>query len=109
MILNYYLMLGAVLESMDPAAKAVAGPQNNPMMPVAWTTTYKGGRVFTTTMGSAQDLLNEEFRRLLVNAVYWAAGLEEKIPPKADARLRSVGQGGPPAAIEADKDLSEEG
>ena len=29
------------------------------MMPIAWTKSYKGGRIFTTTMGSAEDLLNE--------------------------------------------------
>jgi Trehalose utilisation len=81
------LMLGAVLESMDPGAAPVAGPQNDPMMPVAWTRTYRGGRIFTTTMGSAQDLLNEPFRRLIVNACYWAAGLERQIPARSDVRI----------------------
>jgi len=33
-------------------------------------------------MGSAQDLLNPSFRRLLVNACYWAVGLENQIPTK---------------------------
>lgn len=81
------LMLGAVLESMDPASVPVKGPQNEPMLPVAWTKSYRGGRVFTTTMGSAQDLLNEAFRRLVVNACYWATGMDSKIPPKADVRI----------------------
>src|SRR5215831_11819530 len=81
------LLLGAVLESMERSAPAVAGPQNDPMMPIAWTKTYRGGRVFTTTMGSAQDLLNEAFRRLMVNACYWATGLERRIPAKSDVRL----------------------
>jgi hypothetical protein len=57
------------------------------MLPVAWTKFYRGGRIFTTTMGSAQDLLNEGFRRLVVNACYWAAGLESKIPAKADVGI----------------------
>jgi hypothetical protein len=81
------LLLGAVLESMEPSSKPVAGPQNQPMLPVAWTKTYRGGRIFTTTMGSAQDLLNEPFRRLLVNACYWAVGLESRIAERSDARL----------------------
>jgi len=81
------LLLGAVLESMEPSAVPVVGPQNDPMMPVAWTRTDRGARVFTTTMGSAQDLLNEAFRRLLVNACYWAVGLERRIPSGADVRL----------------------
>jgi hypothetical protein len=38
-------------------------------------------------MGSAQDLLNEPFRRLLVNACYWAMGLESRIPARADVRM----------------------
>ena len=81
------LLLGQVLEGMKPEDPPVAGAVNDPMMPVAWTKTYKGGRIFTTTMGSAEDLLNEGFRRLLVNACYWAAGLEKRIPPRADVAL----------------------
>src|SRR5437667_88360 len=42
----------------------------------------KTNKVFCTTMGAATDLENEGLRRLLVNAVYWAAGLE--VPAKAD-------------------------
>ena len=78
------LVLGQVLEGMAPTDAPVAGKVNDPMMPVAWTRTYTGARgkparTFTTTMGSAQDLLNEGFRRLLVNASYWALGMEGKI------------------------------
>jgi type 1 glutamine amidotransferase len=81
------LLLGQVLEGMKPADAAAAGEVNDPMMPVAWTRSYKGGRIFTTTMGSAEDLLNEGFRRLLVNASYWALGMEKDIPPRADVAL----------------------
>lgn len=77
------LLLGEVLEGMQPSDKAVAGPQNDPMMPVAWTKTYRNARVFTTTMGSAQDFANEGFRRLLVNAAYWTLGLEKNISTKS--------------------------
>jgi type 1 glutamine amidotransferase len=83
------LVMGAVLSGMNPTDKPVAGPKNNPMMPIAWTKTYKGaqgqtGRVFTTTMGASQDWLSEGLRRLLVNAAYWCVGLENKIPDRAD-------------------------
>jgi type 1 glutamine amidotransferase len=81
------LLLGEVLEGMQPTAKPVAGGQNEPILPVAWTKTYRGARVFTTTMGSSQDLENEGFRRLLVNATYWALGMEKKIPAKANAGI----------------------
>ncbi len=58
-------------------------------MPVAWYRNYTGkggtaGRVFTTTHGASEDLLNEGFRRMSVNAVLWAAGLEGQIAPTAD-------------------------
>ena len=39
--------------------------------------------MFTTTMGCSQDLQNEGFRRMMVNATYWALGMENKIPAKA--------------------------
>ncbi|MEK7403716.1 MAG: ThuA domain-containing protein [Acidobacteriota bacterium] len=86
------LVLGQVLEGMKPADAPVAGAQNDPMMPVAWTRTYTGAagkkaRVFTITMGSSQDLENEGFRRLLVNACYWALGREKKIPAKSKVDL----------------------
>jgi type 1 glutamine amidotransferase len=81
------LMLGQVLTGMAPVDAPVQGPKNDPMMPLAWTRAYKGARVFTTTMGSAQDLLNEGFRRLMVNAVYWAVGLESKIPARSKVDL----------------------
>ena len=86
------LLLGQVLEGMQPSDPPVAGKANDPMMPVAWTKTYAGGqgrsgRAFTTTMGSAQDLLNEAFRRLLVNATYWALGMESRIPARAEVGL----------------------
>lgn len=82
------LVLGQVLEGMTPDSPVVTGEdakKNDPMMPVAWTKTYAieggpKGRVFTTTMGSATDLASEGMRRLLVNACYWATGLENAIP-----------------------------
>lgn len=40
--------------------------------PVAWTRTHKGGRVFYTSLGHADDFQVEPFRRLLGNAVHWA-------------------------------------
>ncbi|MCS7315891.1 MAG: ThuA domain-containing protein [Bryobacterales bacterium] len=86
------LVLGQVLDGMTPQSPPAPGPVNDPMMPVAWVKSYRGAqgkvaRVFTTTMGSSEDLLSEGFRRLLVNACYWALGMEDKIAPEADVRL----------------------
>jgi hypothetical protein len=60
---------------------------NNPMMPISWVKSYtvpggKKGKVFTTTIGVASDMLIEGTRRLLVNAVFW--GLDIEVPLKAN-------------------------
>ena len=89
------LVLGQVLTGMQPDSKPLEGKKNNPMMPVAWVKTYtppggKPARVFTTTMGASQDLASAGLRRLLVNACYWAVGLEEKIA--GDLNVELVGE-----------------
>jgi type 1 glutamine amidotransferase len=53
--------------------------------PAAWARTYRHAkgeaRVFTTTQGASEDLPNPGFRRMLVNACFWATGLEDQITP----------------------------
>jgi type 1 glutamine amidotransferase len=88
------LVFGQVLSGMHPKDAPAAGTVNNPMMPIAWIKTYtaasgKQARVFTTTLGTSEDLLVAADRRLLVNACYWALGLERKIRP--DAKVDLVG------------------
>lgn len=75
------LLLGQVLEGMNSTDPPAGGAVNDPMMPVAWTRPH----IFVTTMGSAQDLLNAPFRRLLVNATYWALRLP--VPARASVAL----------------------
>jgi type 1 glutamine amidotransferase len=80
------LALGRILDGMTPASPPAKDKQD---MPVAWYRTYqsasgRAGRVFTTTHGASEDLLNEGFRRMLVNASHWAAGLESSIQPAGD-------------------------
>ena len=41
-------------------------------------------------MGAATDLVAEGTRRMIVNAAYWALGLEEKLP-QGGADVRIVG------------------
>jgi Trehalose utilisation len=83
------LVMGQVLAGMEPD-----DPPNpdKPPVPVAWTKTYTGtggktSRVFTTTMGHGGDLRSEGFRRLLVNACYWALGMEDAIPERSSVDL----------------------
>lgn len=51
-----------------------------PDEPVAWTRLYHGGRVFYTSLGHPGDFELEPFRRMLLNAVFWALGQE--VPAK---------------------------
>ena len=95
------LVLGQVLENMDPDSDPVEGMQksgkkniakNDPMMPVAWVKTYAieggtRGKVFTTTMGASTDLVSEGVRRMIINACYWAVGLEDKISGDLDVDI----------------------
>lgn len=46
------------------------------VQPVAWTKTYKDARVFFTTLGHPKDFEDDSVRRLLVNGIYWALGLD---------------------------------
>jgi hypothetical protein len=83
------LVLGQVLSGMKPSDPPVEGRKNDPMMPLVWVRDYTGpagntSRILTTTMGAAVDLQNPGLRRLLVNACYWCAGLQDQIPEKAD-------------------------
>jgi len=81
------LMYGQVLVGMKPT-----DPPNlkKAVMPMVWTRESKGKegakprRVVMSTIGAAQDMESEDLRRLYVNCIYWAVGLEAKIPPKAD-------------------------
>jgi type 1 glutamine amidotransferase len=80
------IVMGQVLVGMNPDDKPNPAKR---LVPVAWTKTYTGetgktARVFTTTMGHAFDFNNEGFRRLMVNACYWALGMEDQIPAKSN-------------------------
>jgi len=96
------LVMGQVLSGMNPDDKPNSDKK---LVPVAWTKTYTGekgkaARVFTTTMGHSFDFFSEGFRRLLVNACYWALEMEDKIPGKSkvgfvgDYKPNKIGMGG---------------
>jgi type 1 glutamine amidotransferase len=80
------LAIGQILNGMT--ADSPPAPDKKEM-PVVWYRTYTGasgkaGRVFTTTHGASEDLLNEGFRRLVVNATLWSAGLDASIRPAGE-------------------------
>jgi type 1 glutamine amidotransferase len=83
------LARGQILDGMTPDSPAAKDKKE---FPVAWVRSYAGpsgqrGRVFTTTHGASEDLLNEGFRRMLVNACLWAVGLDSAIQPGSDIRF----------------------
>ena len=64
------------------------------LMPVVWVRDRKSksgkvARIFTTTQGASEDIPNEGFRRLLINAHLWCLGMEDEI--KADNPVDFVG------------------
>jgi len=80
---SHVLALGQILNGMTPDSPPAPDKKT---LPVAWYRTYqsasgKSGRVFTTTHGASEDLLNDGFRRMSVNGLLWAAGLESAITP----------------------------
>ena len=85
------LTMAQPLNGMTPDSPADA---TKPPMPSEWTRGYKSasgktGRVFTSLYGTSEDILNDGYRRLLINGCYWALGLEDAI--KADADIAFVG------------------
>lgn len=83
------IVLGQVLVGMLPYDEVKPEMET---MPIAWTRTYvgdegKASKVFTTTMGHSGDFLSEGTRRMLVNACYWALGMEDEIPQKSNVDL----------------------
>lgn len=80
------LARGQVLNGMTATSQP---DQTKELLPVAWIKEYqvesgKKGRSFTTTHGASEDLLNEGFRRMVLNATFWAMGMEKDIKPSND-------------------------
>ena len=44
--------------------------------PVTWVHHFNGGRVFYTSLGVPEDFKDENFRRLLTNAIFWTTHRE---------------------------------
>ena len=80
------LAMSQPLVSMDPTAEP---DSSKPPMPCTWTRHYaaKDGakhRVFHTTQGASEDILDDNYRRLVINGILWAAGLEKEIKAALD-------------------------
>jgi len=85
---NTILLRGAITETLDPESKTLVDDvRNEPMQPLAWLHSYQApdgqaGQSFCTTAGAAVDFVDEDLRRLVVNAAIYLTGGE--VPEKAD-------------------------
>ena len=72
-----------VLDTMKPDGKTVEGKKPQPAI---WVRNYsfkggKEGRAFCTTQGASQDILSDDFRRCIINGIFWCMGMEDTITP----------------------------
>jgi type 1 glutamine amidotransferase len=56
--------------------------------PLAWTRMHKGGRIFYTSLGSPADFQDENFVRMLVNAIFWTS--RRPVEAKRDAPAKTA-------------------
>ncbi|TWU35025.1 ThuA domain-containing protein [Novipirellula artificiosorum] len=83
------LTMAQPLEGMTPDSPVV---ESLPPQPSEWTRTYlspsgKKARVFTSLYGTPEDITNEGYRRLMINGMFWAIGLEDAITSQLDVSL----------------------
>lgn len=86
---------GHVLPGLDRTDSPVTDGRNDSPMPWAWFHNYTApsgskGRSFCLTAGSSTDWLEEDLRRLVVNAVYSLTGLEDQIPARNNVDFTGV-------------------
>jgi hypothetical protein len=80
-----------VLKTMEQGSEPLEG---KPPKPAVWVRTYKSesgkeGRVFCSTQGASEDIVNDGFRRCIINGVFWCMGLQKDIKP--DMNIAFVG------------------
>ena len=88
------LVHGVVLEGMESDSKPLAGPKNDPLVPVVWTKQFENengntSQIVCTTMGASTDLANEGLRRLVVNSSLWLLDMGNQIT--SDLNVEPIG------------------
>lgn len=73
------LLYGRAVEGAEPGGDYFDDPHT-----IAWVHNYEGeqgtSRVFFTTLGHPYDFFDENMRRLSIQGIFWALGLEGEIP-----------------------------
>lgn len=80
----------------DDATVLLTANTDEYVEPVAWTRVHDGARVFYTSLGVAEDFTNENFLRLLTNAVLWTA--DRPVQRRSIAKTAQAGQDASPAS-----------
>jgi len=80
------LARGIILNGMEKTSPV---DTEKTLMPVAWVRDYPSAsgalaRVFTTTQGASEDISNDGFRRMLINAHLWCLGMDDAITPEGE-------------------------
>jgi len=75
------LLKGQITKTLEKDSEAFTEKKGAKQLPIAWVREYKHkngktSKILTTTMGSSDDLQDENLRRLVINGVYWGTGLE---------------------------------
>lgn len=87
------LARGQVLDGMTKDSPPAKNERQQKQHSVAWVRHHQQGnessRVFATTHGASEDILDDDFRRMLLNAHLWCLGMEDQI--RADAPIDFVG------------------
>ncbi|MDZ4847709.1 MAG: PVC-type heme-binding CxxCH protein [Pirellulaceae bacterium] len=81
-----------IAQPLDGMTQDSPADATKPPMPSEWTRTYqstsgKTGRVFASQYGTSEDILNDGYRRMLVNGCFWAMGMEDSIKPEANIAI----------------------
>jgi len=82
------LLEGQITENLNPDSKELTEHKKGSVRQAcAWTREFKHengnvSKIFTTTMGSSEDLNDENLRRLVINSLYY--GLDLEVPEKAN-------------------------
>ena len=87
------LARGQVLDGMKLDSPPTKNEKQQVQHSVAWVRNYQAGnpksRVFASTHGASEDILNEGYRRMLINAHLWCLAMDDSI--KTDNPVGFVG------------------
>ena len=61
------------INTVTPLLNGRTDDGQSPAEPVAWINTRENRRVFYTSLGAQKDFDDDNFKRLLINALFWTS------------------------------------